>query len=66
MIGKKATVILKEKLTKATALKPVDDERPEFVVLSVDSSLLGWGIILQQIVDSVRNVPCDTDLDYGL
>src|SRR5258705_3766701 len=39
---------LKQALIKAPALKPIDYEASGKIVLSVDSSLIGWGAILQQ------------------
>ena len=39
---------LKKSLTEAPALKPIDYESSGQSVLSVDSSLQGWGAILQQ------------------
>ena len=39
---------LKKSLTEAPALKPIDYESSGQIVLSVDSSLQGWGAILQQ------------------
>ena len=39
---------LKKSLTEAPALKPIDYESLGQIVLSVDSSLQGWGAILHQ------------------
>jgi len=39
---------LKKALTSAPALNPIDYESEGKIVLSVDSSLAGWGAILQQ------------------
>src|SRR5258706_16022960 len=39
---------LKQALIEAPALKPIDYEASSKIVLSVDSSLIGWGAILQQ------------------
>lgn len=39
---------LKDALTHAPALKPIDYKADGKIILSVDSSLLGWGAILQQ------------------
>ena len=40
--------VLKKSLTEAPALKPIDYQSLGQIVLSVDSSLHGWGAILQQ------------------
>ena len=39
---------LKKSLTEGPALKPIAHESSGQIVLSVDSSLQGWGAILQQ------------------
>jgi len=39
---------LKKALTSAPALNPIDYESEGKIELSVDSSLAGWGVILQQ------------------
>ena len=44
----KAMGALKKSLTEAPALKPIDYESSGQIVLSVDSSLQGWGAILEQ------------------
>ena len=38
---------LKQALITAPALKPIDNEASGKIVISVDSSLIGWGVILQ-------------------
>ena len=49
---------LKKSLTEAPALKPIDYESSGQIVLSVDSSLQGWGAILQQEeVDTKKRHP---------
>ena len=49
---------LKKSLTEAPALKPIDYESSGQIVLSVDSSLQGWGTILQQEqVDTKKRHP---------
>ena len=49
---------LKKSLTEALALKPIDYESSGQIVLSVDSSLQGWGAILQQEeVDTKKRHP---------
>ena len=49
---------LKKSLTEAPALKPIDYASSGQIVLSVDSSLQGWGAILQQEeVDTKKRHP---------
>ena len=43
---------LKQALITAPAMKPIDYEASGKIVLLVDSSLIGWGAILQQEDDS--------------
>ena len=48
---------LKQALITAPALKPIDYEASRKIVLSVDSSLIGWGRILQQEDDTEQRHP---------
>ena len=41
----------KRVLTQALVLKPIDYQKGGKIVLWVDSSLIGWGAILQQVDD---------------
>jgi len=45
---------LKRALTKVPALKPIDYESSGMILLSVDSSIIGWGAILQQEEESTK------------
>ena len=48
---------LQQALITAPALKPIDYEASGKIVLSVDSSLIGWGAILQQEDDTKQRHP---------
>ena len=54
---------LKNSLMEAPALKPIDYESSGQIILSVNSSLQGWGAILQQEeVDTKKRQPARYEL----
>ena len=48
---------LKEPFTKAPALKSIDYENGNDIILCVDASLKGWGAVLMQLDDEGRKHP---------